>query len=168
MRGPPSEILKARSVKRITPAYAGTTYLGRDVAVSCRDHPRLCGDHPAYALNSCSIAGSPPLMRGPPVQYDDMGPKAGITPAYAGTTVDTETTGLKGWDHPRLCGDHIGHYVECIHPIGSPPLMRGPRVHAIVVDILGGITPAYAGTTSTRAVAGRCSGDHPRLCGDHG
>ena len=50
---------------------------------------------------------------------------------------------------------------------GSPPLTRGPRFPTIESAHTDGITPAHAGTTSTRDDNPVPSTDHPRSRGDH-
>ena len=70
-----------------------------------------------------------------------------ITPAYAGKTrlYDEDTWECK--DHPRVCGENGEEVVACVHPIGSPPRMRGkPQVQGVTA-VYTGITPAYAGKT---------------------
>ena len=90
-----------------------------------------------------------------------------ITPAYAGTTHDRKVVLEPVWDHPRLCGDHRTMRDTMDVTTGSPPLMRGPLCAFLECPRDIGITPAYAGTTSTAPLGwSRCK-DHPRLCGDH-
>ena len=45
--------------------------------------------------------------------------------------------------------------------------MRGPQLNHRLLERKGGITPAYAGTTTCASWRGYTSKDHPRLCGDH-
>ena len=85
-RGPRVNGLGRRSFLRITPAYAGTTRLSTVYDFIHKDHPRLRGDHLNAIQGKDSIAGSPPLTRGPLYRiYREMR-QAWITPAYAGTT----------------------------------------------------------------------------------
>ncbi len=113
------------------------------------------------------VHGSPPLTRGPQGSSVQRVDQDGITPAYAGTTSKFSPVSSHSRDHPRLRGDHASIQSHTGHPSGSPPLTRGPR--ASVEDLQRGlrITPAYAGTTSTRASECSLSRDHPRLRGDH-
>ena len=106
MRGPLIIFINRVHNHRITPAYAGTTLLPRSSLPSGPDHPRLCGDHQACAARPQRIAGSPPLMRGPPKEEKVFGSNLRITPAYAGTTLFRERGVSPVRDHPRLCGDH--------------------------------------------------------------
>ena len=167
MRGPLTEGLGYPSPLRITPAYAGTTSTMPLTSVIVRDHPRLCGDHHDHPCVTQPKRGSPPLMRGPPADYQSEGADSGITPAYAGTTVSTSPLLFRWLDHPRLCGDHILSTVGFIGGLGSPPLMRGPLLRLIQVPRTVRITPAYAGTTRIMTLRLPNLWDHPRLCGDH-
>ena len=73
-----------RARLRITPAYAGNSYVPSAVPSVQRDHPRVCGEQerepPTFKMNR----GSPPRMRGTDgaslITYDGTR----ITPAYAG------------------------------------------------------------------------------------
>ena len=49
----------------ITPACAGTTYVGVVDEDGDGDHPRMCGDHIDDVLKMLDIRGSPPHVRGP-------------------------------------------------------------------------------------------------------
>ena len=69
----------------ITPAYAGKRSGMLRRLISCRDHPRLCGEKRQQPRKSPLTLGSPPPMRG-------KGGKAGVAL-------------LLLRDHPRLCGE---------------------------------------------------------------
>ena len=45
--------------------------------------------------------------------------------------------------------------------------MRGARGLAVLLDVVGGIIPAYAGSTVGSAMLTSMSRDHPRVCGEH-
>ena len=49
---------------RITPAYAGNTYVNDRAIVNDRDHPRLRGEHTLKAVLIEEQGGSPPPTRG--------------------------------------------------------------------------------------------------------
>ena len=69
----------------IIPAYAGSTSSRRCRRAS-RDHPRVCGEHPAAAYTLADLEGSSPRMRGAPAQRHEHRQQRGIIPAYAGST----------------------------------------------------------------------------------
>ena len=91
MRGPRGHIRRQAGRQGITPAYAGTTIRYLIKCEPMTDHPRLCGDHYKYITDNNPGLGSPPLMRGPPVLVIVGIMGYGITPAYAGTTSNTQT-----------------------------------------------------------------------------
>ena len=84
-------------------------------------------------------------MRGKVVDVTALTQEAGITPAYAGKSPDSDISFFEIWDHPRLCGEKGIPYDrdEIMH--GSPPPMRGKAVCIRRCSCSGGITPAYAG-----------------------
>ena len=92
--------------------------------------------------------GSPPQVRGK--QSPDFGGfrAARITPAGAGKTIDSLSVRAHDEDHPRRCGENaVPQPVYTIKP-GSPPQVRGKRLHC-VPDVLR-------------------DADHPRRCGENG
>ena len=50
--------------KRITPAYAGKSYLIGTGLGDTKDHPRVCGEKLLHHLAHLCAQGSPPRMRG--------------------------------------------------------------------------------------------------------
>ena len=70
------------------------------------DHPRGCGEHTMQDMLPGLQEGSSPRMRGALDLLVDLGARAGIIPADAGST-DGLGYGL-AWrvDHPRGCGEH--------------------------------------------------------------
>ena len=49
---------------------------------------------------------------------------------------------------------------------GSPPRMQGKEVQGLFQDLVGGITPAYAGKRGSGSLPRSCRRDHPRVCGE--
>ena len=99
------------SPPRITPAYAGNTYMVPFKNTKTRDHPRLRGKHVVAVGALAGLAGSPPLTRETLQVCSVHELKFRITPAYAGNTPAPETVILTLQDHPRLCGKHLPHAV---------------------------------------------------------
>ena len=89
-----------------------------------------------------------------------------ITPAYAGKSLHNACQIILSQDHPRLCGEKLA--VPCVVLVftGSPPPMRGKGNGAATFRITGGITPAYAGKSTTWYRPDIEAKDHPRLCGE--
>ena len=136
-------------------------------ARTCRDHPRLRGDHFIRHHSLTGLWGSSPPTRGPLRPYRAITHDNGIIPAYAGTTTGRPATISAEGDHPRLRGDHaLTPHLQC-PTTGSSPPTRGPRRRRAQRPRAGGIIPAYAGTTRTARRSAASAGDHPRLRGDH-
>ena len=74
--------------------------------------------------------------------------RAGIIPAYAGSTVSSMTPPTHAADHPRVCGEHENARVANTWDQGSSPRMRGAHHERGAVRLAAGIIPAYAGSTS--------------------
>ena len=69
-------------------------------------------------------------------------------------------------DHPRLCGEKDTYDDSKSAAAGSPPPMRGKALDKPFLQRRCRITPAYAGKSVRCTVSRKCSGDHPRLCGE--
>ena len=115
--------------------------------VTCRDHPRMCGEHGTPFSSSLSLMGSSPHVRGARRDMDPVQPAAGIIPACAGSTTGSPGRAHSRRDHPRMCGEH------------ATPRTDTPDST--------GIIPACAGSTSVCFLGKFLVGDHPRMCGEH-
>ena len=139
-------------VWRITPAYAGTTPVPRQLALDLEDHPRIRGNHPQRKQANIEIRGSPPHTREPPYGVGDEYMDTRITPAYAGTTRSFSRTSSGIRDHPRIRGNHRFRTGQRVFARGSPPHTREPQEASTPNRMCAGITPAYAGTTDKRSL----------------
>ena len=91
----------------------------------------------------------------------------GIIPAYAGsTTISTCGAGTHA-DHPRIRGEHRHRSREEALDWGSSPHTRGARVVVEQAVVVGGIIPAYAGSTEHGEKHLGAATDHPRIRGEH-
>ena len=151
----------------IIPACAGNTAVLTDSCFSKRDHPRMCGEHPADHSETIEDLGSSPHVRGTLVEGGRPVGQQGIIPACAGNTRRPSTLCLATWDHPRMCGEHIGRYTSFIGQPGSSPHVRGTHEMLDGADRNAGIIPACAGNTLGTLILCRLCGDHPRMCGEH-
>ena len=70
-------------------------------------------------------------------------------------------------DHPRICGEHVGHGAHEGDCEGSSPHMRGTLASITDGTVSFGIIPAYAGNTPCRRRIRVRWWDHPRICGEH-
>ena len=131
----------------IIPAYAGSTACRRRASTCRSDHPRIRGEHSGLPLAEWRRAGSSPHTRGARAVRHRPGGVAGIIPAYAGSTVCHDIPLGPVTDHPRIRGEH--RPARCLTRCrpGSSPHTRGAPAEASGEDRLGGIIPAYAGST---------------------
>ena len=105
-------------------------------------------------------------MRGKVTEILDYLDGLRITPAYAGKSRAGQATQVRVRDHPRVCGEKRQGNMNKEVKVGSPPRMRGKASHHEVCVLVLGITPAYAGKSSTATLAAHSTGDHPRVCGE--
>ncbi len=164
-------VLTTNTVRcRIIPAYAGSTSRTAPVPARRRDHPRVCGEHISLVSREHRVEGSSPRMRGARHDRLALNDSLGIIPAYAGSTClcCTRRSRNRG-SSPRMRGalDTILQVLNTSRIIpayaGSTPVELllwyvcgdHPRVcgeHDVIYNlahILGGIIPAYAGSTVT-------------------
>ena len=85
----PPKAITATPSPRITPAYAGKTVKNLLLCMNGRDHPRLRGKDRQLTKDQFKALGSPPLTRERHSYGDSNLKVAGITPAYAGKTIQT-------------------------------------------------------------------------------
>ena len=106
-------------------------------------------------------------MRGTLVDCPSTCSFGGIIPAYAGNTCVVQSCVVQTWDHPRVCGEHVVTIDAQDARPGSSPRMRGTQFAVLLVAVIAGIIPAYAGNTWACFRSFRCCWDHPRVCGEH-
>ncbi len=151
---------------RITPAYAGKSFLHPRRRRMQKDHPRLCGEKFKIAFVLFALSGSPPPMRGKVFLAPLVLSVIRITPAYAGKSSVFPRSSVILEDHPRLCGEKAaGHRTRQGNP-GSPPPMRGKAQGTALNRERTRITPAYAGKSDVAQSVAQQTKDHPRLCGE--
>ena len=162
-----SASLTSRSLRRITPACAGTTQ-GQTGQCRCNeDHPRLRGNNFRKHAHSWPHLGSPPLAREQLYDAFQNGTLARITPACAGTTCPRRGCVISVRDHPRLRGNNLNILPFASSVSGSPPLAREQLSFQQIIYFCIRITPACAGTTSP-SYSWLCQRqDHPRLRGNN-
>ena len=105
-------------------------------------------------------------MRGKAFLEQYLIAEGGITPAYAGKSHLIEFFLINIRDHPRLCGEKCKREACYTCYTGSPPPMRGKDLLESVAFLTAGITPAYAGKSSSCCRTRFLGRDHPRLCGE--
>ena len=148
MRGKLYRPAQAVSGARITPADAGKTLSWRNNPLPSRHHPRGCGENLLRFTVRRADIGSPPQVRGKPIECTSICKKRRITPAGAGKTA----LQAMGWgvlqDHPRRCGENSLRSLRRSPPSGSPPQVRGKRLVRSRTCRCRRITPAGAGKTA--------------------
>ena len=167
MRGKLRSSFRPVPFLRITPAHAGKTQKLKFLVRSPKDHPRACGENPAYNLSGDGELGSPPRMRGKPLFMALLAFSGRITPAHAGKTEEFKPAVITMSDHPRACGENIANRLLSAGLPGSPPRMRGKLSVASACVAPARITPAHAGKTLPTISPETVSSDHPRACGEN-
>ena len=87
-------------------------------------------------------------MRGKVPIHDTVFFHVGITPAYAGKSMELSSNIMVSKDHPRLCGEKANRDFKRRCKTGSPPPMRGKVLVPVRENVQYRITPAYAGKSS--------------------
>ena len=147
----------------------------------------MCGEHVVLPPFFWTVSGSSPHVRGAHAMTGEKTQVYGIIPACTGSTTTSSRTRTGRWDHPRMCGEHFDEWIDDMSATGSSPHVRGapcclvrttpswgssphvrgaPVVHGLL-DGLGGIIPACAGSTTPPAQDRHATRDHPRMCGEH-
>ena len=186
-RGAPLRADEPGYPRRTTPASAGSTSQSTRRPRPAGDHPRERGEHQAYYLSGPCQLGPPPRARGARGHRGllRVGPRT--TPASAGSTTPRRRARRGRRDHPRERGEHLGNVVAGDGVRGPPPRARGalvarrrarvdhrttPRARGALAGVrqrpvVGGTTPASAGSTGTRCSRRSSPRDHPRERGEH-
>ena len=112
-------------------------------------------------------SGSSPLTRGAPVMLHVPVDEIRLIPAYAGSTTRWRLYSQPPRAHPRLRGEHDLQEEARYAAKGSSPLTRGARGCCRSSFHVGGLIPAYAGSTSSGIGISATLSAHPRLRGEH-
>ena len=134
-------------IRRIIPAYAGSTSTSTSRRLEIADHPRIRGEHVIFRDDQALSKGSSPHTRGAPARFLGGAWLWRIIPAYAGSTVHRRPHLRRRRDHPRIRGEHRFRAFSAPRRRGSSPHTRG----ALLQDI-----PAVGLFL-----------DHPRIRGEH-
>ena len=125
VRGAPRSRTLSRPCAGIIPACAGSTLRMPESLPMTRDHPRMCGEHPARHRSFPGHPGSSPHVRGARVFPTACIRPTGIIPACAGSTFSFFIAGILSGDHPRMCGEHTVKPSSAMLLAGSSPHVRG-------------------------------------------
>ena len=130
------------------------------------DHPRVGGEKDTAGYRGKAPVGSPPRGRGKGIKPCYHRVTMGITPAWAGKSARVGSQRLAEEDHPRVGGEKILSDSSEQAEGGSPPRGRGKARLRRRAGKHYGITPAWAGKSSCRALLSAPGGDHPRVGGE--
>ena len=166
-RGAPRRVHGVAVGPGIIPAYAGSTPRCTKGRSSKRDHPRIRGEHIKGLWDGIKSGGSSPHTRGARPRILGFLFRKRIIPAYAGSTPTGPSSKSPARDHPRIRGEHLPRDFQGARRGGSSPHTRGAPTGLGSALTLGGIIPAYAGSTSPPSVCCPAFGDHPRIRGEH-
>ena len=84
VRGKVAGEIPAAAAVGITPACAGKSAVSQRGPDRGQDHPRVCGEKSIYSSLTTLFLGSPPRVRGKVLDFRQIFPMHGITPACAG------------------------------------------------------------------------------------
>ena len=146
-RGAPDARRRRHPLRRIIPAYAGSTGSNHTSPWRRPDHPRIRGEHTYANMEQESILGSSPHTRGAPLVVMVTLRGRGIIPAYAGSTRARARIALSAPDHPRIRGEHAWPTFPSSDRNGSSPHTRGALRLPMAPRPRSRIIPAYAGST---------------------
>ena len=166
-RGAPAPQPSSGPRCRIIPAYAGSTRERNKLMNTTTDHPRIRGEHTIDDRRRILTNGSSPHTRGARSKSSARRGRGRIIPAYAGSTYKVEGGKKLRPDHPRIRGEHLAVARSAAASPGSSPHTRGAHWVGHPDGGGAGIIPAYAGSTPCRGCRAVCTGDHPRIRGEH-
>ena len=124
------------------------------------------GEKAPAAVSAVSTAGSPPRGRGKVYSVCKEIAPLGITPAWAGKSVDVPSWISHDRDHPRVGGEKFERWLNYGYGRGSPPRGRGKARRSLILIYAIGITPAWAGKRSRFYCMKIFKRDHPRVGGE--
>ena len=150
----------------ITPAQAGKRCYLCASTKSSWDHPRVGGEKAKITPRLKRCRGSPPRGRGKVVRPDVVAKAAGITPAWAGKSLQRGQLPARPRDHPRMGGEKHRPFSMRMARSGSPPHGRGKGCRELPSRRSPRITPAWAGKSPECPQNHPQSGDHPRMGGE--
>ena len=170
-RGKRSARSRSSRTEGLIPAHAGKTELRTGHRGWHGAHPRSRGENPRQGRDGRERSGSSPLTRGKLYQHIETRVISGLIPAHAGKRGGCDAcperwglipahagktdarVGLDGGDgaHPRSRGENLSSLAGRRAREGSSPLTRGKLLQPDTRQNMGGLIPAHAGKTSSRA-----------------
>ena len=148
----------------LIPACAGKTPARLNGGRNAGAHPRVCGENCRRARARRPRRGSSPRVRGKPPHYCGRARFSRLIPACAGKTDVLALTCRLLPAHPRVCGENTWMAPTPWSRTGSSPRVRGKRDLGAPLRVGGGLIPACAGKTGSRAGRRPRRPAHPRVC----
>ena len=167
VRGKLSAAAKPPSPPGLIPACAGKTLAKLNIPRCLRAHPRVCGENVLATVQSTTLRGSSPRVRGKLVCHGADPRAAGLIPACAGKTTAKQTSSTHRPAHPRVCGENPLAVSITSLSVGSSPRVRGKREIRGFAGVEVRLIPACAGKTCDPAAGWFGAGAHPRVCGEN-
>ena len=168
VRGGLDQVLVNPVLERTTPACAGRTARRCRAGSGSADYPRVCGADLYARLESETVCGLPPRVRGGRSGQACAAGSHRTTPACAGRTTAGRARPGSPEDYPRVCGADASPAAFTAWSTGPPPRVRGglnvgphpfhpPRT-----------TPACAGRTGANSAMHRGAHDRRPVPGERG
>jgi len=152
---------------RNTPASAGNTIWPLLYVMTCRKHPRECGEYKPLLEQLLSGIETPPRVRGILLLVISLPFLIRNTPASAGNTISRKASQRPYQKHPRECGEYRHSGADWYAPMETPPRVRGIPRFLQSDGTIERNTPASAGNTFIATVSYRQCEKHPRECGEY-
>ena len=154
-------------LRRLIPAWAGKTVTINTWFSNETAHPRVGGENDFDIERLAGVLGSSPRGRGKRLGQEEVAGVEGLIPAWAGKTGGVEVLPRGVGAHPRVGGENASLTMMCAIVGGSSPRGRGKQVEALLVQVLHGLIPAWAGKTSRSRRASGPRWAHPRVGGEN-
>ena len=158
--------LECKSVRRITPAWAGKRQPKPSGVTADRDYPRVGGEERLHFAALLQARGLPPRGRGRERSYVALRPPYRITPAWAGKRQRAMSATRSSRDYPRVGGEERAGGFDIVLASGLPPRGRGREEPGQLWRGGPGITPAWAGKRMIPSGTPRMPRDYPRVGGE--
>ena len=167
VRGKPAFATEIPYGLGLIPACAGKTRKGGVCGGRAGAHPRVCGENIETTVPTYTLRGSSPRVRGKRGRRCARGLGIRLIPACAGKTWLPIRQHLKGWAHPRVCGENAKVRAVVIRCLGSSPRVRGKLLHNQRQSRRLRLIPACAGKTTPKQLHSASHRAHPRVCGEN-
>ena len=150
------------------PACAGEPSTRSAPAGRCGVYPRVCGGTALRSLETASLPGLSPRVRGNPLVYSGGGPRPRSIPACAGEPSSSSCVRLRFPVYPRVCGGTIARRGSLRVRRGLSPRVRGNRGCRLREWTSGRSIPACAGEPIGITCMWWPPRVYPRVCGGTG